>query len=819
MLAPAGSYESMQAAFLAGADAVYAGGSLFGARAYADNFTEEELLRAIDYGHLHGKKLYLTLNTLLKKQEIEEQLYSFLRPLYEAGLDGVILQDMGVLSFVREAFPALPVHGSTQMTVTGVDGARFLEKQGVKRIVPARELSLEELGAIKKACSLELEVFVHGALCYCYSGQCFFSSLLGGRSGNRGKCAQPCRLLYQLNGKKLHYLSPKDLCALNILPALFEAGMDSFKIEGRMKNARYTGGVVSVYRKYMDQYRENPEAYQVNPEDLAFLMELYNRGYMTEGYFFRHNAGSMMSPKRTNHYGRYLGRAKISGNRASFVSGIPLCRGDVLEFRDLEEQILALHTVSKEEEAAGALQVKLKKAASGYKEISVYRTKYEGLSQELQERMPEMPKRILHGKLCLEAGKPAALTLEDENGLQVSAKYGEAMPARTRPLTEEEVCRQIKRTGGTEFEIADLACEIKGNLFLPKQALNALRREALSAYQEQLFKGFRRNAKRDGILPLEKAAEGTGEGVFPQGEDPAGNGCKEYCLAASVETEEQLQALLDCEEISRLDLDAGLFALGQEQGWKDMERAFCEVRRRKKQVFFRMPAVFRQRSRILYEKRFSALVEITDGFVVRNIDEYAFVTERLETLKKDRAVLCDFTVYAFQPEAAKFWRQRGCMLTAPIELNAGELRANRGCYDELVVYGRYPMMVSAGCLYQTDGYMREGRDVCAGKGCKTCPNMLYLTDRFQKKFPVKLFCGACYNVIYNSLPLSLADSRQEIDGLGISTLRLLFTTESARETKAAAEAFGSVFLGINNKNTDYLLSDTFTRGHFKRGVE
>ena len=251
LLAPAGSMEALKAAVSAGADAVYLGGAAFGARAYAKNLDEQEILSAIDYVHLRNRKLYLTVNTLLKEEELEEKLYPYLRPYYEQGLDAVIVQDMGVLKAVRSWFPDLDIHASTQMTVTGSAGARFLESLGATRVVPARELSFAEIQKIHRKTNLEIECFVHGALCYCYSGQCLFSSLIGGRSGNRGRCAQPCRLPYEAYDKDNHRmgepgdrypLSPKDMCTVELLPEIVKSGIMSLKIEGRMKKPEYTAG-------------------------------------------------------------------------------------------------------------------------------------------------------------------------------------------------------------------------------------------------------------------------------------------------------------------------------------------------------------------------------------------------------------------------------------------------------------------------------------------------------------------------------------------------------------------------------------------------
>ena len=303
LLAPAGSYEGLQAVVKAGADAVYIGGRMFGARAYAKNPEKDEMLEAIDYAHLHGKKIYLTVNTLLKNQELFGELYDFLAPYYAQGLDAVIVQDFGVLSFIKKEFPDLPIHASTQMAVTGPHGARLIQEAGASRIVTARELSLKEIRDIYDQTGAEIESFVHGALCYCYSGMCLFSSMLGGRSGNRGRCAQPCRLPYtayekgrQMNDKNQSYLlSPKDMCTIEILPKLLQAGVYSLKIEGRMKRSEYAAGVTAIYRKYLDLYEKNPQAYRVEAEDMQELLDLYQRDGFNKGYYQVHNGKEMMA--------------------------------------------------------------------------------------------------------------------------------------------------------------------------------------------------------------------------------------------------------------------------------------------------------------------------------------------------------------------------------------------------------------------------------------------------------------------------------------------------------------------------------------------
>ena len=440
LLAPAGSYETFRAVITAGADAVYLGGSQFGARAYANNFEEKELLEAIDYAHLHERQVYLTVNTLFKENELEQELYHYLLPYYKQGLDAVIIQDMGAFSMIRREFPGLDIHTSTQMTVTGVYGAKMMKELGATRVVTAREMSFEEIAAIHREVDIEIESFVHGALCYCYSGQCLLSSMLGGRSGNRGRCAQPCRLPYEVfdenrkailrNGKKAaetYVLSPKDLCTISLIPKLIEVGIDSFKIEGRMKQAEYAAGVVSVYGEYLDRYFADPSSFAVTKEDERKLYDFGNRSGFTRGYYEKHNGKDMMTFDQPGH---------TKGNEA--------------------------------------------------------------LQEEIKERYirPEIKEKI-NGKLRLSQDFPATMELSLRE-VHVSVQGDTPQPAKKQPLTAEKVETSLRKTGNTPFEFDKLEMEIEGGLFLPVQSLNALRRDGLEALTEAILQKFRRS------LPGEK---------------------------------------------------------------------------------------------------------------------------------------------------------------------------------------------------------------------------------------------------------------------------------------------------------------------------
>ena len=430
ILAPAGTKEAFTAAMKAGADAVYLGGDRFGARAYAGNFDEQTLLKTLDEAHLFGKKIYLTVNTLVKENEMDE-LYSFILPYYRAGLDAVIVQDIGAMKMIRESFKDLPIHVSTQMTVTGAYGASLLREYGAARVVPARELSLLEIKNIRADSNIEIECFVHGALCYCYSGQCLMSSMAGGRSGNRGKCAQPCRLPYTVykNGRIIseessaYALNTRDICTLDLLPDLLSAGIDSFKIEGRMKRPEYVAGVTSVYRKYHD-LAQSRDSYKIAEEDRKLLFHLFNREGFSQSYYRQHNGPDMMALHNQK-------RSKKENERTE------------KSYLFVQNQILN------------------------------------------KERKKELTAK------CLISGGTAELTFfaDGKSGTAVSQ---DVLPARTKELTGESVQKQIQKTGGTPFTVSRIITDIEPGVFMTIGALNELRRAALQDFERQIYDHYAR---------------------------------------------------------------------------------------------------------------------------------------------------------------------------------------------------------------------------------------------------------------------------------------------------------------------------------------
>ena len=779
ILAPAGSYESLKAAVAAGADAVYIGGSRFGARAFADNLEEASLLEAIDYVHLHGKQIYLTVNTLLKEREMEQELYEYLLPYYRQGLDAVIVQDIGVLKFVREQFPNLPVHASTQMTITNVSGAKFLESLGVERVVTAREMTLPEIAEIAKETTLEIESFVHGALCYCYSGQCLYSSLIGGRSGNRGQCAQPCRLPYKVNGKTSYVMSLKDMCALELIPDLIEAGIYSFKIEGRMKKPEYVAAVTSIYRKYVDLYLEKGRAgFHVTKEDKEILMDLYNRGGFHSGYYKTWNGKEMLSLKRPNHAGVPAVQVlKQQGKEVKLKALVDLHKGDILELPDQEN-----YTLGKVVEAGTTTSVSVKCKKPLSKGMIWNRTRNEELLCMLREQIVERKvQEKINGKLILSSGNRAKLEL-NYGGIHVCLDGEEVQEALNQPMESGRIEKQMRKTGNTGFVFDHLDIELEGNIFVPMQALNELRRQGIEKLETAILTQYRRS---DASFQTEKY-------IPEQVEETPVTGLYVY-----VEQREQLEIALKCSSVVRIYVDCNIIR----NAWKNPELQDM-VKRTKdagKEFYFSMPYIFRKETKSQYENFFADMQ--FDGVLIRNYESFAFVKEKAPDLQ----VVMDCNMYEFNREAKRFWKEQNVQgLTAPLELNYRELQ-ELGIQDcELIVYGYLQMMVSAQCVRKTTG------------ACTKTPGYLQMTDRKNKEFTVKNCCDYCYNVIYNAEALSLLDQQEEIQTLSPKALRLHFTIESEEETKKVLYCFEDVF--VKHRETEKL-AGTYTRGHFKRGIK
>lgn len=678
LLAPAGNYESFLGAIHAGADAVYLGGEKFGARAYADNFSEEEICMAISYAHVFGRKVYLTVNTLIKDSELPD-LVPYITPFYLAGLDGVIVQDMGALLTIREAFPGLELHASTQMTLTGAYGVEFLKELGVVRIVPARELSLQEMIKIKEQTGLEVEAFIHGAMCYCYSGQCLFSSILGGRSGNRGRCAQPCRLPYQTscaessaksgqpakgsNGAKEEYpLSLKDMCTISFIPQLIEAGIDSFKIEGRMKKPEYAAGVTAIYRKYIDLYYEKgAEAYRVEKADLEKLSSLYIRSQIQDGYYFKQNGADMVTMQSPAYNG--------------------------------SDEML-LHFVRKQ---------------------------YIDTPLKQKIKMQATFKIGEDAKLTLFCGKREVTV----NGQPVE-------PASKQPVSRENIVGGLTKLGNTPFfaEKNYISVMMDEGIFYPLKAINDLRRKAVDALLAS-FVGYERTTPQaEDKLFTDKAANHTSSA---KNEVAALHTPRDYRILVS--SEEQLHAFLKSGMNAEvLYLESGLLKKdGLLQGCRNK---FAEQGMNTK-LFVALPYILRKKDYTKITAMLSKL-EMADGVLVRNTETYKMLRDH----NYEKEIVTDAGMYVFNRPTLAFWQKETDACCLPYELNKKELRKLLEGVDEVrteqVAFGRIPLMVTANCVSKTKASCAPGertrlfylkdryrKDFPVQTVCEFCYNLIY----------------------------------------------------------------------------------------------
>ena len=744
LLAPAGSYESLVAAVNAGADAIYIGGKKFSARAYAQNPDEDILIKGIEYAHTFGVNVYMTINTLLKENEMGE-LFDYIKTYYNAGVDAVIVQDLGVFEFIRKHFPKLAIHASTQMTITGSYGAIFLKNQGASRIVPAREISLEEIRDIDKKSDIEIECFVHGALCYSYSGQCLMSSMIGGRSGNRGRCAQTCRLPYDLydDEKKLNksdernLLSCKDLCSLDILPDLIEAGIDSLKIEGRMKAPRYTAGVVSIWRKYLDLYQKKKRAgYKVEKTDRKLLLDLFDRGGQTEGYYKKHNGKDMIAihekPENrqvNTQYFEYLDKTFVETQRKLDIFG----------------------------------------------------------SIKIRENEP-----ITFDITVKNLGE---LYLRDKSGeeeLKINMVFDAPQTAINKAISLEDVDKQLKKTGNTLFNFKNLDILLDDNLFIPVKVLNEIRRESLEKLGFKILKRYRRDDEdikeyKGFIHPVINIA-GKNDNIFN--------------LNILCESMEQIDAVIEISREENTVFDE-ISIESELLGEKEFASKIKSIKSCAKICNLFMPHIFRDEAKSFFSKYLEDIKQYKfDNFLVRSLEEIFYINEKINP---DANIILDYNIYAYNKNTIDFYNKEFNInrLTYPLELNLNEIKQLKNPGNEMIAYGKIPMMISAQCLKKTT------------KGCDHKKEILILKDRKNSDMQVKMHCDFCYNTILNSKPLSIIGMEKEIKKISPGILRLWFTTEDAAKTKFIIKKYIDNFC----KNLDVDNISDFTRGHLKRGIE
>ena len=694
ILAPAGSLDGLYASFQMGADAVYVGTSRFGARAFAKNPSVDELKEALVYAHMHDKKIYLTVNTLLSDRELENDLFPLIAPLYEAGLDACIVQDLGVLSFLHENFPQMDLHASTQMTILSGDEAELYKNYGVTRFVPARECTIEEIRAMRAQTDLEIEVFVHGALCYCYSGQCLMSEEIGDRSGNRGMCAQPCRLPFTSAYGNGHLFSTKDMCTLMHIPELVDAGIDSFKIEGRMKKKEYSAYLSSLYRHYVDVYEsEGKETFQAlvqNKEsrlwkDIRRSKDIYNRGGFCAGYLFETDKKNIMYPKKNGHFGTCVGTVlKASKGQAVFRVKEALHYQDILEFR-LEDDTKAYEYTVKNEAAPGDIVTcNVKRGSTIFKGQKVYRTKNAALLSWIDEKIESVDDKIsLKGEMTAKIGKPIALKLQ---GLSHEVTvFGEPLQrAVNRPVTKDEIEKRLRKMGNTNYKLTDFSIILDDDSFVPMGEIAKLKREALVAFEREAVSGRsveEQKPHKKKELPVWQNAS-----------------------ILKVSTMEQLRTALRTDENDVwIELPVALFAKEEDEVIKLLQN---------RPVLLSFPRIMKAGA----EEKWRSLVNrLFVGAVVIN-------SHRALLVAKKRFKDCPWIA------AETFYHENE---------RAKEVLAEFGiCQAIKRGYGRKEVMVTKGCLKRT-------LDRCDGK-----KERILVSGGKGDKFYVVNNCDFCYNTIY-----------------------------------------------------------------------
>lgn len=810
LLAPAGSYETMLVAFNAGADAVYVGGQKFGARAFAGNFNEEELVRAINYAHMFDKKLYLTVNTLIKEEEFS-QLYDYIKPYYEAGLDAVIVQDIGVLKFIAGNFTDLPIHCSTQMTITGEEFGKVLaENKSVTRIVTPRELNLAEIKKMYTVTGLEIESFVHGALCYCYSGQCLLSSIIGARSGNRGRCAQPCRLTFSNAEQKVdnkHLLSPKDLCTLEILPEIIETGVYSLKIEGRMKKPEYVASVVAIYRKYIDRYLKNGKKnYKVIQEDIDTLKDIYNRGGFTDGFYKRQNGSEMMTINRPNHCGVKVGNVlDINQNIIKIQTVRDIKKGDILEI-DSDTEFFAPYDIRKGE----IFDYKFKQKIRFGNVKEVIRTRNEALINTLlnnymydEKGKIRLLKRRVNIDITILKDKNIEAAMWD-NIFSVTTNGNVPLEAKNKPITKDFVVKQLGKLGETCFAADSINVQLDEGLFVTVSELNEIRRSLVELFTKEIKETYRRyvdnRVNKDNGLNIADSLNKDNslntniayKTIEKSYSDFSNN------ITVLVSDMKQFETVISIYRGNRIYLEYAQFSL------EEIASAVKMGNEKNVEVFIALPYILRANAKAMLEKEIDTLREIEpSGYLFRNLESFFYLKNKGINIKK---VIFDSNIYAFNNETIKYYKSIGAdIITASYETNGNEFKLLDRSFMEINVYGYFPVMLTAGCVRKTMNKCLK-TILSADEACKLKSKDTTIVDRKSSSFTVRTVCRYCYNIIYNSVPIGLFQNIDELEALGFCGYRISFTTESPEEIE-------NILLNYKNLKSNY------TKGHFKRGVE
>jgi putative protease len=783
LLAPVGSKEALIAAIENGADAVYFGGKVFSARQYASNFTRDELEWAIDYAHVRGIKAYVTVNTLVKDSELEKAC-DYLQFLCNCGADAVIVQDLGILRLLREQLPELPVHASTQMTIHNVEGVKFLQEMGVKRVVLARELTFDEIRRIKSRTGIEVETFIHGALCFSYSGQCLLSSMIGGRSGNRGYCAQPCRKKYRMNGIEGYLLSPKDLNMSEHIGALVDAGIDSFKIEGRMKRHEYVAGVVRVYRKLIDRYFESSADSQVTEDEKHTLLQLFNRGFTT-GYFFGNPGSGLMSRKYPYNIGTKLGTVVDYEPMEKLVSiklKAPLRKGDGIGIG--ESGVIARKIFIENRMVTAAnpgYTVRIPFDGDVARGDAVFKTFDSGLMAALETgNIKKIPVKIA---IKAKIGEPLELRLNDgENEIAIQGEI--VNRAERKPISRQSIAEQLMKLGGTFFEAQEITFDIDENIFIPVSELNSIRREAILHLGEIRTNKWKRQCSKP-VIALEKR-----------------NMELKPLLCVNTGSVECFEAAVD-NGADVVYFGGEMFGNSKPQINAD-ERRFIEREDSSYAIEYgrkKGTSVFVSTPRIIKEiKDFNHLSP--DGYLVANLG----ALYHLRKQDTNKPIVIDYPFNVFNRLTMNYLLNYSQRVTLSPELTLKEIK-NLTSFGqtECIVHGFFPLMVSEHGLVSS--LYSGGRD-----------SDILLNDEKGFSFPVKTDTQN-RTYVMNSRELCMLEYVPDIIKAGVACLRIEAKTYDKDKVGEITRAYrDAIDNSIAGKKMEKSCTGEYTTGHYFRGV-
>ncbi len=786
ILAPAGDIQRAKVAIQNGANAVYIGGKMFSARSSADNFEDEEIQELVQYANVRGANVYLAINTLMKEEELNDAL-SFIEKMYNVGVNAFIFQDIGLATYVKKQLPKIEMHASTQLFAHSVDDVKVLKDAGFSRVVLARELSIEQIAEIKKEVDIEIEVFVHGALCVCYSGQCLMSSLIGERSGNRGKCAQSCRMNYELYDEenKLvtdgYLLSPKDIMAVEILQQYVDAGVDSLKIEGRMKNEKYVAQIVSGYREKLDNIEKS-----LSTETLMDMQQIFNRGgYLIQGYANTYSGMSMMSNETPKSTGLYLGEVlDYKDGKAKIKLANNVVPGDGIEIWTKIKPNTGTN-LGKANKAGEVIWVTVGgKISKGDK---VYKSFDKTLDDKLK-RFKETVQKTINASVYARLGQPLVLKLESDN-IKVELKGEVVESASKTPTTKEVVIEKLGKTGGTPYTFNFEEVVVEDDIFVNIKGLNELRREALEQFQNLEEKSYSRE---------EQVKSYTDSKI---------NKSRVSAQTFSVD----LANSSFISEVIDLEVAKILVPLNAET-IENIKNNLDVIKNSDTKVYLKLPKVTLSEDTLIVKellKQYETIADAIAGFEICNHGEYLLVKDLGKELSGDYS----FTVYNSLTKKHLVENLKFKTVTLSPELNLGELIELADVNTEVVVYGKLDMMVTKQCpvgLYKAN--KGDGK-FCALKGKE---NKFYLKDRKDVHFDLITNCDYCNCTILNSSTMFMLDKWNDVEKINATHFKLIFTTESKDFVLEIINAHLENDENIKEYRKESL--GNITNGHYYRGV-